>query len=498
METSTLETDGDNLVSLRQSLVEKRKTFVRDEVTMKAAKALGTLAAHFLMVRPWCQIKDWDEYIYRHEDQRSKTYSGFSSCFLRVLEDLVVKTRPEDVDKDIVLPIMRHRTVYLKPCWFDKMTANLFVQVIRANAITSERIGTDYLFHKDSGKARHILMKNLRQSNFAWTAFTPDDVIATVETSKKYLASADKVCSEKDEELLRESSQMVSRLENSEPWKALGKAHEVGLAIENWPEESEENFSLTYPARPTMVGITNLLNAQSHIDSNILSQNPTDGLKTVGQIMREKLAAIAVHDDTSNSTRLCKNGLPNSCVREQKPVSGQGVTTKSCTLSSQETHVYSRRAQINAAVKSPARPKKRRFTCADETADLAETSPLRDTRIIGTTSAKLTYLLEKVVEHQAEEKILIFYDGDNAAYYIAQGLELLHIDHRIYARTLDNAKRSEHVRVFNEDVEVRVLLIDVCCGALGLNLNVASVVLIVNPINRPFLEAQAIKRVRPG
>jgi hypothetical protein len=92
------------------------------------------------------------------------------------------------------------------------------------------------------------------------------------------------------------------------------------------------------------------------------------------------------------------------------------------------------------------------------------------------------------------EKIIIFYDGDNAAFYIAQCLEMLYINHRIYARTLDNVKRSEYVALFNQDTDVRVLLIDVACGALGLNLNAASVVLIVNPINRPGLEAQAIKR----
>jgi hypothetical protein len=99
-----------------------------------------------------------------------------------------------------------------------------------------------------------------------------------------------------------------------------------------------------------------------------------------------------------------------------------------------------------------------------------------------------------VVEHQATKKIIIFYDGDNAAFYIAQSLEMLYINHRIYARTLDNTKRSEYVALFNEDPDVRVLLIDVACGALGLNLNAASVVLIVNPINRPSIEAQAIKR----
>jgi SNF2 family DNA or RNA helicase len=73
-------------------------------------------------------------------------------------------------------------------------------------------------------------------------------------------------------------------------------------------------------------------------------------------------------------------------------------------------------------------------------------------------------------------------------------LEMCYINHRIYARTLDNVKRSEYVALFNENPDVRVLLIDIACGALGLNLNAASVVLIVNPINRPGIEAQAIKR----
>ena len=142
----------------------------------------------------------------------------------------------------------------------------------------------------------------------------------------------------------------------------------------------------------------------------------------------------------------------------------------------------------------PARPKKRKLTHDDETATLTAGSPLLNTRITGTTSAKLTYLIDKVVEHQATKKIIIFYDGDNAAFYIAQSLEALYINHRIYARQLDNTRRSEYVKLFNEDDSVRVLLIDVACGALGLNLNAASIILIVNPINRPGLEAQAIKR----
>lgn len=100
--------------------------------------------------------------------------------------------------------------------------------MLRANAITSERSDVDYLFHKNSLKARHSLIRNLRQSNFTWTGFSIDDVATTLETSAKYLAKEDKNCSIDDENALLESCQAISALISSESWKALSQAHEVG------------------------------------------------------------------------------------------------------------------------------------------------------------------------------------------------------------------------------------------------------------------------------
>ncbi|KAF1951038.1 hypothetical protein CC80DRAFT_425642 [Byssothecium circinans] len=505
VEMDLLATEEESLdqAFLRETTIEQRKTFNLDDENTKAAKALGSLASNFLMVRPWSDSSsegrlDWDEYIYRHEHQYRKTYSGFSLCFLRTLEGLVVKTRPEDVEKDIVLPPMKHRVVYLKPCWFDKMTANLFVQVLRANAITSERSDVDYLFHKNSIKARHNLIRNLRQSNFTWTGFRLDDVVSTLETSQRYLDKGEKQCSLKDANLLLESSSMVAQLATSESWIALSKAHEVGMAVENFPQNSEESFSLAYPHRPTMVGITQLLDGQLHVDSHILTGNPSEGLDVVGQAAKARIAAIAEAEDETKESKekvtgdaqLKKAGVPSSCVGLQ-PVTSR--RTSSIMKETAEPTTSSADFYEDKTV-SPIRPRKRKLTLSDELAELPEDSPLRETRVIGTTSAKLSYLITKVMKHQATEKIIIFYDGDNAAFYIAQCLEMLYVNHRIYARTLDNTKRSEYIALFNENPDIRVLLIDVACGALGLNLNAASVVLIVNPINRPDIEAQAIKR----
>ena len=429
----------------------------------------------------------------------------------------MVKTRPEDVDKDIVLPPMKHHVIYLKPCWFDKMTANLFIQVLRANAITSERTGVDYLFDKSSIKARHSLIRNLRQSNFTWTGFSLEDVANTLETSSKYLEKKKECSTDEakhlvgDAELLLESSSIIANLTTSKGWLALSKAHEVGMAIENWPQDSEEFFALSYPEKPIMIGATQLLDGQSHVDSQILSRNPAEGLDKVGQVTKAKLEALENGENTTKGAKeraslepqLLKVGVPSSCVggqpltsRRTSSITTQSSPTKTSpnVLNGSKEPGQAEGPATGATPASPVRPRKRKLTVEDEKAELPETSPLRDTRIVGTTSAKLTYLIEMVIKHQADEKIIIFYDGDNAAFYIAQCLEFLHINHRIYARTLDNTKRSEYVALFNEDADIRVLLIDVACGALGLNLNAASIVLIVNPINRPGIEAQAIKR----
>ncbi|KAF3046145.1 hypothetical protein E8E12_011365 [Didymella heteroderae] len=508
VDMSMLDTNEEDTSSLRESAIEQRKTFnLTDE--SKAVKALGSLASNYLMVRPWCASSvegglDWDEYVYRHEHPYRKTYSGFSTCFKRTLEGLVVKTRPEDVEKDIVLPPLNHNVVYLQPCWYDKMTANLFIQVLRANAITSERTDIDYLFHPNSVKAKHSLIRNLRQSNFTWTGFSVENVVSTLETSAKYLSKDDKKCTLEDAQSLLESSQAVAELPATADWVALSTAHEVGVAVEAWPAESEASFAFSYPSKPTMIGMTQLLEGQLHVDSHINSDDPASNLELVGEAGKAIIAAMAeaefksmqpsnsASDDLESAPK--KSGIPQGLIEGSQPLNSRRASILASKASPRKQGKTEPTETPEPSTPLPARLKKRKLTHDDETAVLPNDSPLLDTRIIGTTSAKLTYVVDKVVEHQATKKIIIFYDGDNAAFYIAQSLEALYVNHRIYARQLDNTKRSEYVKLFNEDDSVRVLLIDVACGALGLNLNAASIILIVNPINRPGLEAQAIKR----
>jgi hypothetical protein len=106
----------------------------------------------------------------------------------------------------------------------------------------------------------------------------------------------------------------------------------------------------------------------------------------------------------------------------------------------------------------------------------------------------LSYLIDKINILYREEKILVFYEGDDIAYYCAQALELLGIPHLIYASGIAQHLRNDYQTLFNTDNTYRVLLMDLKQAALGLHMASASRVFFINPVWQPAIEAQAIKR----
>ena len=504
-----------NLV--RQAALEKRKRYNRDEEITGAAKSIGVMASNFLKVRPWAESDDdrkaeWDDCIYRHESFRGRTYSAFSTCLRRTLETLVVKTLPNDVERDIVLPPLEHNVVYLEPSFYDKLTANLFILFLTANAVTSERTDVDYLFHKNSAKARYQLITNLRQSNFFWTGFSEADVVSAIGHSTRYLEKEATNCTPEDRLLLQESLKFAQMLLAVDGWKALSKSHEVGLFVDSWPDASC-SWSLNQNAFPHMIGVTQLSQAQGIVNNQLFDNNPTEGLEAAGS------AAITAAFEVADATKEKKSALQRSESKMGVPSSGlhsEPSAAKRHSLSSptkadrslkskgRSTTSNIRKANSPPSASNtnptmpptpvPSRPPSHKRKRSLLNRDLPADSPLARTSIIGTTSAKLSYLLTRIVALQTTEKILVFYDGDNTAYYIAQCLELLHIKHLIYAKSLANDLRSKYIVAFDSDTSIRVLLMDIRCGALGLNVNKASRVFFVNPVCRPSIEAQAIKR----
>ena len=452
----------------RQRALEHRKNFSSKEDTTGAIKSIGDLVTHFLKVPPWTASKgerpaEWKNDIYRQEYPASKLHVvGFCGSLRRVLENIVVKTRPEDVERDIELPPLEHCTVRLEPSYYDKLTANTFALVLTANAVTSERTDTDYLFHSKSGADRNKLVANLRRSAFAWTAFSEEDVKATIENSEGYLAKEGTMCSEEDRTLLNRCVAQAKHMLTSSNWLSLTRSHEVGLLVENWPATSARFWSFDLSpsidsTKPFICGVTQLLKAQNYVNERADLLDPSEGLAGVG--IRE----LRPLRQGGNESVLVKSGIPSS------------------SMNGQSAHHHVLGAEKIKAEVSVAKA-------------LLSDSVLRTTQISGTTSAKLTYLLSRVSGLHREEKILIFYDSDDAAYYIAQSLDLVHIHYYIYAKSLSSARKSEYIVQFNNNPKYRVLLMDVGQAAFGLNVSSASRIFFLNPVCQPHIEAQAIKR----
>ncbi|KAK5010515.1 hypothetical protein LTR28_009432, partial [Elasticomyces elasticus] len=277
VDTALINPDSGNQ-NTRHSMLQQRKDFSPVEDTKGAIRSLVSLAGHFLKVQPWHsngdRSTDWDTHIYRHEDVRKKTYSGFSLALRRTLNSIVVKTRPEDVEKDIKLPHLSYQVVRLEPSFFDKITANLFNLVLTTNAVTSERTDTDYIFHKNSAKARYELIANLRQSAFCWTGFAEADVYAALGNGKAYLSKEGTACTPEDRILLIRSMTIAETALASPGWKALSRFREVGLFIENWPADSAEFWS--FNPSPMLTGLTQLLEAQAFVNHRLTEAGPTE------------------------------------------------------------------------------------------------------------------------------------------------------------------------------------------------------------------------------
>ena len=437
---------------------------------------LGSLVTDFLNLQPWANARNKDFASWHSHMMPDK--SGCRKRPLRqVLESLVVRHRVEDIEKDIVLPPLYNRVVYLVPSFFDKLSINLFVLSLTANAVTSERVGRDYIFHRRNRGQLQTLISNLRQSGFYWTGFSPSDVGETLEFCLHYLNKPTDPSwsgNGEDRNLLVSAVNMGRRAKESASWAAFADLKEIGLFVKSFPKDACETWSLVKrsekdsaaSAEYLLVGATQLLQAQGFVDSRLCHPDPTEDLAKLGESLMQ--------DAWQNAEET--KGIDNFIL----PDFNQSKSSqKKRRLQKSQIFGDSRNASI---------------PCASQVKSFDSNSPLRSAELCGTSSAKLSYILDRIIALHQEEKIIIFYEGDQIAYYIAQGLDLLKIGYRIYTRTLSFTDRNAYIETFNHEESCRVFLMSVQLAAHGLHLAAASRVFFINPIWQPNVEAQAIKR----
>ena len=511
VQTSATESP-DELEDVNSEILLKRRHEMAFQQEKKDLEKLGGIVVGFFKLRPWANSKEddpasWSKRIMPFENGRRKPRS-----LRTLLESLVVRHRIEDVEIDLKLPPLHNKLVHLQPCWYDKLSINLFILTLVANAVTSERTDEDYMFHTKNRHNLNQLINNLRQSGFYWTSFKPEEIQKTLNLSRAYLDEHSKPgssCPIHDRVLLESAVRIGELVLRSAPWKAFAAVHEMGTYVEGFPSVAQDAWSLVHKRKyrpgaeqgdgPLMTGVTQLLKAQQWVDTHLYMNDLTQSLADLGSTTMHKLWTEGQRSETDKTSQTTViTPTKRSSAQSNLGSTGTPRLTEKHTISRPKISISSKKAK-KLHPESPTAPKplKSALKSSSNTAPEATIpadSPLAPTKMIGTVSAKLSYLLDQIVTLYIDEKILVFYEGDHIAWYLAQGLDLLSIRYLIYTPKLAQVRQNAYITTFNGTDTFRVLLMDVNLAAHGLHIASASRIFFVNPVWQPNVEAQAIKR----
>ncbi|KJR81607.1 snf2 family helicase [Sporothrix schenckii 1099-18] len=519
----------------------------------KDLERIGAMASLYLRVRPWANTirevgghttvgmavgdapADWAVYVMQpHHSNRSS--GGRRDGLRATLDSLIIRHRTSEVGA--LLPAVDERVVVLDGSYQDRLCLNLFSMMIVFNAVQSQRTDQDYFFHPRQRGALLRLLSNIRQATFFGANFYSAAEIATaLETAETFLEDRKVPISDADEQLLRQAI-TFGHVAVGNRFKRLADAcHEVPIYVADmpgggsfaasWSIDGEEPSSerggggggglLTCTAapmvralqqyvRPCMDAPTSL---RAMFDDGRFEQKGRDVLRKQQESAQKQSTSragggVANNGSTASGTTVASANTGSSSAA---PVKGDPTLAGNTKLG-EDNHAGSlkRRSSSGTALDPIA------VDGNASSADVFLAAPLANTRLVSTASAKLSYLLDAIVRHQAEEQIIVFYDNENVAFYLAEHLEILQIQHLIYARGITAERRAQYVATFNGDAAVamatgtatptptsspfRVLLMDLSQAAFGLDMRSASRVYFTSPVLNPQVEAQAVGRVR--
>ena len=498
----------------------------------KDLEKLGNIAAVYLKIKPWSNsfedgdYASWSQYVL--QPRHGLKSHGNMDCLRSTLEGMIIRHRPEDVERDVVLPPLHQSVVNLEGSLQDRLSLNMFSMMIVSNAVTSERKDADYLFHPRQRKALNQLVSNLRQASFHWSGYTTEDVQVTVDLAKKFLEKGDVPITPDDEALLKEAINTGEYVITNNLKKQIGSWHEMPMYVQNdWPANIRAAWSLDGRLEnPTLMGASMLHTAQKLVGTQLYKENQMEMFLDEGRrTLRDALQAVNIAPepriaDKKSSKASKKSEAPpalaggvsvvaeGSKKKQQRDsshiASSRYVKPKTRDLGASVNHIPAKTKitqdideGLVTDLQSPSKSRQKyalKNVNTDIAGDLDPMSPLMSTLIVSTSSAKLSYLMDKIVLHQDKDKILVFYESENVAYYIAQALECLQIKHLIYAKSLPSARKAQYVVTFNQTETFRVLIMDISQAAFGLDMSSASRVFFINPVFSPQVEAQAVKR----
>ncbi|KAB5581049.1 P-loop containing nucleoside triphosphate hydrolase protein [Coniochaeta sp. 2T2.1] len=460
-------TPAKGLVGVDQSQGTPYRNIVFSDTQEKDdLKRIGAITTLYLRARPWANtVTDYGDKpaewsIYVLQPKHSNRSNGRKDCLRATLDSLIIRHPLHLVAH--LLPDVDQKVVVLEGSYQDRLALNLFSMAIAVNAVTSNRVGPDYFFSARQRKSLAQLVSNLKQASFFGGPFhSIEEISSSIENAVTFLEDRKIPVSQGDESLLLEAI-AVGRTALTNVIKPCSKIYgEVPLYVKDFPGGLGAAWSLDEsPGDPVLTNGHFILHMQKYLRN--ISGDSLQIFFETGKFEREG------------------RELPTA----RSPKSGRQAA-------SNRTSGTSRR--LSATKYTPSRMDR---LDNEGAVDQTVAEPLRKACIISTASAKMTYLIDEIVKYQKDEKIIIFYEEDNIAWYITYLLEILDIRYLVYSGTVKVERRAQYITSFNHNPNLRVMLMDIGHAAFGLNLQSASRIYFINPVLDPQIEFQAIGRAR--
>lgn len=453
----------------------------------KDLERIGAIAKSYLRARPWSNtihdhgdtLADWKVYVM--QPKHNSKSRGRRDCLRSSLNSLIIRHRLPDISH--MLPNVETKVVKLDGSYQDKLSMNLFSMMIIFNAVQSQRIDQDYMFHQRSRKSLLELVHNLRQASFFGGSFySCNEIQKSVETAEEFVGKSGIPINDADESLLRAAIIFGKLAVRNMVKRAANTFHEMPIYIRDFPGGAAAAWSIIPAEKAEKNGVLMCTNWKLMLAAQKILRPFLDSTEDLNTYLN------------SGSFRVMGDVERDVAIREVRPKQGsKAETTLAGNTKLGEDHVSPRKRHTvsikDAGQGIPTPPE----TPAERTEIAA---PLADTRLVSTCSAKLSYLVDVIVMHQKEEQIIVFYENENVAWYMAGILEMLQIHHLIYAQGISADRRAQYISTFNNSHKFRVMLMDISQAAFGLDMRSASRIYFINPVLNPQVEAQAIGRAR--
>ncbi|KAI0647582.1 P-loop containing nucleoside triphosphate hydrolase protein [Trametes meyenii] len=466
-------------------------------------RKLGNMLADFLKMMPFASsAKSFATLVSDPLFHPNLPFPGDIDVLIQVMSSIMVRHRIEDVESEVRLAILSHKTVMMDMDPLAVKTYNLIQATIAVNAVDSERKDQDYLFHPRNASHLQELVSNISHVMF-WHVVDSglEERLHNAQRSLENLSERDGTPD--DFELIKQSITHLRTAMDDPVWIALQNQYHIFHRVDKMPPTVYRAWSTFPEYAQQAAGPAALLSPIAMLALyQRITERPLSDLNKIiemGKAWQEREQAykevLRLHEQSKKKSRRERN--PSESSRKAKsldPIKRASAKEKMQELQRETEAALARlRAAFSGEedVLLPSGDRPGRAVASS----LLGVSPVAGVRIRNSTSTKLDYILNEVLSYGSDEKFLIFSESPATLSFIAEAFDLCRIKYLSFSGQQDREARQSMITTFETSDLYRVLLLELKYGARGLNLVSASRVIFCEPVWKADVESQAIKRV---